>query len=281
MPFLRLRRAVLTAALASSALLVACGGGEDIVDRFTPSRGVLMDAGASSWSLVVLAGYGAVPLLAANGGVEASLASVPVAAGRGTASLAQRIDALLASGGVSASDLVIVSAGVPDILAETQGAQSTDAMAALGQAMADQVRRLVDAGATHVLVANAYDVGKTPLFRNTPQEAVATRLTRTFNDRLKLAMVDLGDNVLLVDAEEYVNRVVITGGASYSLNNVSNPACAGSTVGLGSVSASSCTSGAFGTNNPAFHLFYDPVYLTPAGQKLFGDYALALLRERW
>ena len=182
MPFMRLRRAVLTAALASSALLAACGGG-DIVDQFTPSRGVLLDGGGNNWAQNVLNRYGSVPATSPAGTADFAVASTPVGAGLGTPSLAQRVDAALAAG-LQEGDLVVLSAGVPDIVAEANGARSTAAMQAAGRAMADQVRRLVDGGAKHVLVANAYDLSKAPQFRGGPLERTAFGLTRAFNDAL-------------------------------------------------------------------------------------------------
>lgn len=277
MPFQRVRRALLVT--ASTALLAACGGGNEIVDPFTPTRGVLLDGGESSWSQIVLNGYGAVPTVRPAGTLEQSLGSTPVAAGLGAPTLAERVSIAVA-GGLGAGDLVILSAGIPDIVAEVRGAQRAATVTAAAAAVSAEVRRLVAAGARHVLVANVYDVGKTPLFRGTPQEAVATSLTRTFNDALKLQLIDLGESVLLVDAERYYNTAIGAGGVG-SVRNVTQPACAGSTPGTGAVSGSACTSGAFGANNPATFLFYDPLYLTPVGQSLFASEAFQTLRRRW
>jgi len=283
MRFSRSRRAMLTAALASPALLASCGGGESIVSRFSPSRVLLVDGGGNSWGQDIRNRYGSAPTVVPTGGTDYSLGATPIGAGLGATTLAQRVDLLLA-GGVGGNDLVVLSGGLPDLVALANGTQSTAAASDLGKAMADQVRRLVNAGATRVLVGNPYNLARSPLFRGGPREAIASGLTRAFNDRLKVSMVDLGGTVLLFDVEDLVDRIafaVNNGSGFANFRNASAPACAGSTVGNGSVSGSTCTSGAFGGNDPGVFLFYDPIYLTEYAQTYFGEQAFNLMRRQW
>ncbi len=279
MRFLRSRRALLTAALATSALLASCGGGGRIESQFTPARGVLIEGAGTSWAQNVLSRYGSIPAVSVSGGPAYSLGAAPILSGNaaftgGTLTLSQRVDAAVGLG-LNGNDLVIVSAGLPDI-----ADPAVDPTLA-AQAMATQVRRLVTAGARHVLVANNYDVGLTPYAAGLAQQALYTTRTRTFNDALKIAMADLGASVLLIDLELYFNQLVASGAPGTGLTNGTAAVCGGSVIGTGTVSDAVCASGAFGGNNPAVYLFYDPLYLTVKGQELAGATSFNVLRSRW
>jgi len=287
MRFSRSRRAVLAAALASPVLLASCGGGgESIVSRFNPTRAVLIEGGGSSWGQQVASQYGIASVFAPTGGPEYSLGATPIGGGLGATTLQQRVDLALAAG-VGEDDLVVLSGGVPDIVAETLGAGSVANIEAVADRMADQILRLVAGGATHVLVASAYDVGRTPRFAGTGQEATASNLTQAFNNRLKVRLAVLNGSPLplvLFDAENLLNRIelpVNSGGGFLNFTNASAPACTGSVQGVGTVSSATCTTGAFGGNDPAVFLFYDPVYLTPYAQTVFGDEAYNVARRVW
>ena len=71
------------------------------------------------------------------------------------------------------------------------------------------------------------------------------------------------------------------GGGGYGLNNITAPACTGSTPGVGVVSTTTCTSGAFGGNDPNTFLFYDTLYLSETIQRTFGSYVYSALRTFW
>lgn len=312
-----LRRGWLLAACAASLLLAACGSGS-IDSQLKPTRIVAFgdgfadagqtgakytvnDSSVNNWPQFVATSF-LLPLTpSASGGLNyawgnARVAAKPDAAG-GTATLTvqEQVDAFLASNAFTSGDLVLVGAGVSDVVAEAQaaitGAQTrTQMLANLGQAGRDlgaQVRRLVKAGATHVLVTGTYNLGRSPWAVDTKQEALLLEASTIFNDQFLVSVVDLGANVLYVDAALQLNLVTASP-ATYSLTNSVAAVCtsmdagAGIGTGAGQVNARLCTpntvlSGA----DYNYYLFADRVYLTPTGHRLLGDYAYARLRQRW
>lgn len=277
MPFQRLRRDVLMAALVSSALVAACGGSR-VDSNYRPTRGVLLDGGGNTWAQFTLDGYGAVPTVLPTGGTGYALGSAPINVANGTLTLSQRVDAVIA-GGVGPDDLVLMSGGIPDIAAAVPG-NDLAAVNAAAVAMAAQVLRLETAGARHILVVNVYDLSKAPAFAAPATAATANALTLAFNLKLLEELNDRRRSTRFVDAYAYFNEVVRVGGSGYGVSNVTAPACTGSTQGVGVVSTTACTSGAFG-GDPNAYLFYDPLYLSERIQRTYGSVVYNAVREFW
>lgn len=325
MAFQWLRRGWLLAC-ASAVLLAACGGGS-VESQFTPARVVAFgdafadlgqngrrytvnDTNPNNWTQVLATNYGRPLVASAAGGTSyatgnARVAAPVDAAGGSAPSVAAQVDAFLATGPARPDDLYILNAGVSevivhgrDVLAATtdtaaEAAQNT-ALAAVGQAgrdFATQVRRLVNAGATHVLVVGTYNLGRSPwALTSTPRrDKQIEALGGRFNQQLKIALADLGETVLYVDAELYLN--LITGSPeTYGLNNATTPACGeaardpGPGIGIGPnrLNSNLCTPATVATGvNYDLYMFADEVYPTPRGQRLFGDYAVSRIRDRW
>lgn len=311
-----LRRTWLLAA-ASSLVLAACGGG-DIVDSFTPARAVAFgdamgdlgqtgsrytvnDTAVNNWTQFVALGYG-VPLSAAVGGGtslatgNARVIAKPDAAGNSaTPTVAEQIDTFLASGQLTAGDLVMVSAGTSDVIVQAQAvinnAQSPDqAVANAGQAgrdLAAQVRRLVAAGAKHVVVVGPYNLGRSPWATQTNQGSLLEAASGQFNQQLLVSMVDLGNDVLYVDAALEYNLLTANPSAN-NLNDATTVACTsrdpGPGIGTGAneVNSSLCNPSTIVAGQDYTRLlFADRVYPTPVGQRIFGDFALGRIRDRW
>ena len=74
-----------------------------------------------------------------------------------------------------------------------------------GQELATQVRRLVTAGAKHVVVTGTYDLGKTPWATAINQVSLLNDASSRFNEGLLVNIVDLGANVLYVDCLLYTS----------------------------------------------------------------------------
>ena len=311
-----LRRAVLLAASASALLLTACGGGS-IASQFSPdrviafgdamadvgqtgSRYTVNDGTVNNWTLYVarevdrdLAPVSAGGLSYATG--NARVAAKPDAGGNAaTPTVQEQIDAFLARSAVTSNDLVIVNAGTSDVIVEANarlsGAQTQDQMLAnltvAGEALAGQVRRLVDAGARHVVVTGPINLGRTVWGVQTGQEGVLESATRRFNQQLLVSLADMGSTVLYVDAEFQFN--LYTGDrAGFNLENSTEAVCTsvdpgpGIGTGPGQVNSRLCTPAT--VMNPDYnkYLFADRVYPTPRGHELFGDYARGRVRERW
>jgi phospholipase/lecithinase/hemolysin len=321
-----LRRAWLLAAGASALLLASCGGGS-VVSQFSPGRIVafgdgmadLGQAGArytvndgaiNNWTQYIAESFGLTLEPSASGGLSyatgnARVTATPDAAGNAaTPTVKDQIDTFLASGSFTGDDLVIVSAGTADVIVQAQAVIEGDISAAQAQLNTDQaarqlaaqVRRIVDAGAEHVLVVGPYNLGRSPWALDSGQGTLLERLSsktpntdvgqpRSFADAFKASMVGLGDNVLYVDAPLYFNNLTGDSG-EFRVRNaaVCTSVDPGPGIGTGTNQVNSflCTpSTVLAGANYQDYIFADRVYFTPRAQVLFGEYARDRLRDRW
>lgn len=311
-----MRRGLLALASASALLLAACGSGS-IESQLEPARIVVFgdgfsdlgqtgkrytvnDNGTNMWTQVVAASFG-IPLTpAATGGtayatLNARIAAKPDAVGStATPTVAEQIDTFLAGNTVTANDLVIVSGGISDIIAEmaqlNAGAQTSEQMLAdvrqAGRDLGAQVRRLVVAGASHVVVVGPYDLGVTPWARGAGQTGLISEASTRFNTELLVSIVDLGATSLFVDAALLYN-LMYNSPAVYSIANSLDPVCnsvdagVGIGIGPGQINSALCTTSTLLDANYGAYLFADRVYPAPTGHIKFGDYAYARIRSRW
>lgn len=312
-----MRRAVLALASASALLLAACGSGT-IESQLQPARIVAFgdgfgdlgqggsrytvnDGSVNIWSQQVAANFGRPLATAAAGGTSyatgnARITAKPDAAGStATPTVTEQIDTFLAGNALGANDLVIVGGGIADIVAETakvnSGAQSADQLVAnakqAGRDLGAQVRRLVQAGGTHVVVVGSYDLGKSPWARATNQTALLSQAAGRFNDQLLLSIVDLGANVLYVDAALFFN-LMVSNPQSHEMTNGTDAVCTsvdpgpGIGIGAGQVNSALCTPA---TVLPGVvysqYVFADGIYPAPLAHRKFGDYAFERIRARW
>jgi outer membrane lipase/esterase len=322
-----LRRALLVLAPASALFLAACGSGT-IESQFTPTRVVafgdgMSDMGQTSNDAVTNARYTVndksvniwVQQLAFDYGLltnfipqvsggtayatgNARIAVRPDAAGNAsTPTVTQQIDMFLATGSLAANDLPVVSGGTADIIAEMAkvraGTETSDQMIAnvktAGAALGGQVRRLVQAGAPHVLVVGVYDLSKSPWGIAINQTTLLNQASTQFNDQLLLSIVDLGANVLYVDAALFFNLMVSSPG-SYGLTDATTVVCTsldtGPGIGIGTdvsqINSARCTSSTiYNALNFGLYAWADFVYPTPTIHRQFGDYVYNRIRARW
>lgn len=313
-----LRRAWLVAACASALLAASCGGGGSIVNQFSPSRIVVFgdamadlgqtgarytvnDGSVNNWTQFVANDVGLPLATSASGGRSyavgnARVTAKPDAAGNSaTPTVQEQINTFLASSAVSSDDLVILSAGTSDVIVQVQAvltgaqtsAQMLDALGQAGRDLGAQVRRLVDAGGRHVVVAGPYNLGRSVWATQLAQSGLMEEASSRFNQQLLLSIADLGANVLYVDAALYFNQVSSNPGPA-GMNDTANLACtsvdSGPGIGTGAnqVNSRLCTPSTIAagvTYNQL--LFADRVYPTPQGQTQFGDYARGRIKERW
>lgn len=286
-----LRRALLLAASATALLVAACGGSGTVESQLSPSRVVVFgdnfasinprftidNSSATNWTERIASRYGLTLTAASAGGTSYAAGGARIAA------VAQQIDTFLAGSTIASSDLVIVNAGIADILAELAefegSSQSSGQMIAdvqqAGRDLGAQVRRLVSAGAKQVVVVGPYNLGRSPLAIETDRVSLLTDASGKFNEQLLVSIVDLGANVLYVDLAFYYNLVTSSPG-SYSLSNASTGAC------LDANPTPTCTESTLKSSvDPAVYLFADRVYPTAVGNTLFGDWAFDRIRSRW
>src|SRR4030095_3311048 len=145
---------------------------------------------------------------------NARIIAKPDAAGSAaTPTVVEQINGFLAAGSIGGNDLMVVSAGTSDIVAEmarvTAGAQTGEQMIAnvsqAGRDLAAQVRRLVQAGGTHVVVSGPFNLGRSPWAVAIGQASLLEQASTKFNEALLVALVDQGANVLYVDAALFFN----------------------------------------------------------------------------
>lgn len=309
-----MRRTALVAACASAALLAACGS-SSIESALKPEQLITFGDGYSfvreqrytvnngtvnNWTLQLLDHYQKSG--SATGGLvsfaegNTRIAQHPDAAGNATTpTITEQIDRFLAMGTPKPNDLLLLNGGISDLIvgmaAVRAGTQTPDQFVANarlnGQALAAQVRRLVAAGASHIAVTGTYDLGKTPWAKSIGQEALLSQASSRFNESLLVAINDLSQHVLYVDAAYYVNLYESTP-SSFSFNNATTPVCtsvdAGNGIGIGQgqVNSALCTSATLLPGADADrYVFADAVYLTPSAHRQLGTYAYDKLRARW
>ena len=309
-----MRRTALVAACASAALLAACGS-SSIESALKPEQLITFGDGYSfvreqrytvnngtvnNWTLQLLDHYQKSG--SATGGLvsfaegNTRIAQHPDAAGNATTpTITEQVDRFLAMGTPKPNDLLLLNGGISDLVvgmaAVRAGTQTPDQFVANarlnGQALAAQVRRLVAAGASHIAVTGTYDLGKTPWAKSIGQEALLSQASSRFNESLLVAINDLSQHVLYVDAAYYVNLYESTP-SSFSFNNATTPVCtsvdAGNGIGIGQgqVNSALCTSATLLPGADADrYVFADAVYLTPSAHRQLGTYAYDKLRARW
>jgi phospholipase/lecithinase/hemolysin len=156
-----------------------------------------------------------------------------------------------------------------------------------GTDLATQAKRLVAAGATHVVVVSAYDMSKTPWAAATGRQVDLAAASTAFNNGVELALADQGANMLFIDTAFEFNLIVNSPG-SFNLTNSTNAACTsvdpgpGIGIGTGQVNSLLCTPS---TIVPGFDYnqfaFADLVYPAPQAQRTFGAYVFSRITARW
>lgn len=312
------RRTALALATASLALLTACGSSttESALrpERFVAFGDAMADVGqngvrytvndgsVNNWTLQLASRYGQTLTPASAGGNShavgnARVVATPDATGNASTPTVQaQIDRFLAQGGkFGPNDVVVVNAGVSDVVAEMAAVRANQKTATqmvtatreAGKALAGQVRRLVNAGAKYVMVSGTYNLGRSPWAKAIGQTALLGDASSAFNEGLLVDLVDLGTNVLYVDLAFYVNIYVDTP-SNLGFSNATVPICtsvdANNSIGIGSnqVSSTLCNSQTLLPNtNLDSYVFADSVYLTPNAHRVYGNYAYDRLRLRW
>jgi outer membrane lipase/esterase len=295
------RRGLVATAVAS-ALLAGCGS-SSTVSSLVPTSVVVMgdgmadvgqvngtvysvkDGSNTTWVQQVAASYGLSVTAQSAGGQgwargNARIALKPDAAGNAaTLTITEQIDAYLAANSIAKDTVILLDPGISDLVVQADAfkagsitsAQVQANAADAGKALAAQVRRLVAAGGTHIVVAGAYNLGKSPYAG--AQASVLDSASLKFNEALLVAMVDLGANVLYIDTAFRYNQVINQPG-SYGFTNSVAVAC--------TTPAATCTKDTVQTGiDYNTYVFADDRYFTPAAQRSFGDYAYSRMKTRW
>ncbi|MDB5893980.1 MAG: family lipase [Rhodoferax sp.] len=311
-----LRRALMVAACASASLLAACGSGTT-ESALSPSRFVVFgdafsdvgqtgatysvnDGSVNNWVQQMASRFSKSVAPSSSGGfdyarVNARVLAKPDAAGNSsTLTIKEQVDTFMASNTIGGSDVLVLSAGVSDVVAQmnavTAGTQTEDQMIAnlqqAGRDLGAQVRRLVQSGGKQVIVIGPYTLGRTPWAVGLGKVNLLNNASGKFNDALLVSIVDLGANVLYVDAAYYLNLVTGDPG-SYSLANATTVVCTSvdttNAIGIGAnqINSAKCNTSTVGGLNYNSYAFADPLFFTPVVNRLFGDYAYNKIRDRF
>jgi len=312
MAFERAFRTLLAGALA--LLLASCGGGSTVVSDFQPTRVVVFgdamadlklassglgrytinDGTVNNWVLQLANYYSLTPETAnVKAEAHARITDATGANNVSTTSVTSQISAW--TGGFTANDLVIVSAGTSDLIyagnvavvANTSAAQTTAAtnVRQAARELATQIRQLVTNGAQRVMVLSPYNMGKTPWASSTSSTSFLETLSDEFYTELVYYISDLSDKVLVVDARVQMNSLVNStsyNGSTVSCTSTATAPSVGIGIGAGTVDSSLCSSASLALGFDASkYLYADPVYPTPLAHRLLGEYAYSKLRSRW
>lgn len=314
-----LRRTLAAATACAALVLLSACGSSSTESAFTPERVVsfgdafsdlgqtggkytVNDGNVSHWLDQVSQRFERPIAATAAGGLGYGTASArvtrkPDPAGSDTVpTVTEQIDRFLATQTVNGNDLVILGGGIADIVAEEKAllagsqteAQMMENLGQAGRELAAQARRLVAAGVRHVVVVGALNVGFTPWAgEEGPRTRRLTDASLTFNEQFLVAAVDLGANVLYVDALYYFN-LLSTEPGDFDLSNAAVPVCTsvdpgpGIGIGDGQVNSSLCnTSTLLAGVDYNRYAYADALYPAPRAHRLFGDYAYDRIRNRW
>jgi phospholipase/lecithinase/hemolysin len=201
------------------------------------------------------------------------------AVGTGVADIAAQITAAAGPGGFQSTDLTTVYTGQKDIIAIYQAMTSAAdigtaraAAEAAGEALANQVNRLADAGA-RTLIVTVPNVGVTPFalaekaaHTDFDRADALRQITERFNARLRSTIFNDGRRIGLIQLDEYVGVVLAFPGA-YGYANVTQGAC---TVALPDCTTATLVTGATSTS----YLFADDRRVGAAAQQQTGNLAV-------
>lgn len=294
------------ALVASAVLLGACGGGTTTVEPFVPSRAIALgdgvadvgqaggavysvnDGSNTTWVQEVAFNYGLGLKAQAAGGQgwargNARIALKPDAVGSSTnLTLNEQFDAFLAGNSLATGDIIMLSGGTSDLLVQAgsvqagtiSSAQGVANAQAAGRALGELARRIAATGGKHVVVTGLYDLGRSPYAVSAGLGAFLSAATGAFNEALLINMVDLGANVLYVDAP-YQYNLLLNQPSNYGYVNATTAACTTPT-------ALTCTASTIAAGiDYNTYLFADDRYLTPSAQRSFGSSAYNRMKSRW
>lgn len=289
--------------VASPSRIIAFGDAVSDVGQQNGKAYTVNDGTASNWSAQFASYWGHTVTPVNSGGLSyaqgnARVDTIPDATGSTlTPSIAGQINRFLQSypQGFTGNDFVLINGGMSDLIAGMMAVRAQEITPATyqnearvwGAQLGAQVRRLVNAGATHVVLVGPYNLGVTPWGRATAQTDLLLAATEAFTTGLKVSINDLGQWVQYVDLEYYVN-IYTQAPATYAFDNVDTPVCTsvdtnnGIGIGAGQINSLLCDTTTLRSGaDYSRYVFADGVYLTPSAQRQFGAHARDLVRQRW
>ena len=166
---------------------------------------------------------------------------------------------------ISSARLVVISAGANDYL----GGKQSNPVVTVGN-LSTALQRLIDAGATQLMVPNLPDLGINPASATNPsQRQRLTELSTVHNRLLKASLATLSQknpqiSIIAIDMQALFSKVVANP-AKFGLTNVTEP----------------CFNRALGTvcAKPNSFLFWDELHPTAAAYQILAKYTLTTIRS--
>jgi phospholipase/lecithinase/hemolysin len=309
------RAGVMLAAALGAAALGSCGGSTEQIEPFVPQRIIVLGDDSSGlevdgrrsgingldesaafdcrllpiWTQQLAGAYGMVTDRCTTGTTVAPLVTTRAVAGAKAADLDAQIDAELAAASPTSKDLFTVMIGLHDVIEvyETFAGDKTcdsdptvntpmeEELRARGRHAADQVNRLIDAGA-RIIVSTVQDLGLSPYARTRDaaspgQAALLTCLTASYNARVRVDILQDGRYWGLVLADDLVSALTRVPSA-YGLSNVTDAAC---TTAVPDCTTATLASGA----SASTHLWADDRRLGPVAHTQLAAQAITRARN--
>lgn len=298
-----LRRAArLLAAAAATALLASCGG-DSVVSDLNPERFLvvgddMMDVGQNGYVYTVNDGspiwvqtfashYGLDVQPSSKGGWGFAQGGARISAAGTAPSVVEQVNEMLGRTTLGKNDVVLIGGGQSDIVAAVEAAggvtdAATAAVQQAGSELAQQVRRIVDAGATHVAVVGAPPMGDTPWGREKGRDNgdAVNNLSVAFDNALKLGIYDMGDTVLFLDVALFLD-LFYDDHENYGFSNRDAGVC-------NTPDVTTCNGNAATVRDANYNrwLFADDKHFTPEALRLFGtdsysESGYTRFKDRW
>ena len=281
------RAALALVGVSAAAMMAACGDGSVVSDlkpaRFMTVGDSFADVGQAggkytvndgslTWVQQLAAHYSLTVDPASAGGWGyaqgyARVDSADTSSGTAAPSVKEQVDQLLARTSMQEGDVMMLNGGLHDIVAAVNATgisdQTTATVKAAGKALAAQVRRVVAAGATHVVVTGVQNVGLTPWAVRLGEQSSIEKLSVAFNDALLIDIADMGATVLYFDAALFFN-LINNKPENYSVDNATDPVCT-------TPDASTCTPSSVVSTDYNRYMYADSLNFTPKVQRNFVD----------
>lgn len=281
------RAALALVGVSAAAMMAACGDGSVVSDlkpaRFMTVGDSFADVGQAggkytvndgslTWVQQLAAHYSLTVDPASAGGWGyaqgyARVDSADTSSGTAAPSVKEQVDQLLARTSMQEGDVMMLNGGLHDIVAAVTATgisdQTTATVKAAGKALAAQVRRVVAAGATHVVVTGVQNVGLTPWAVRLGEQSSIEKLSVAFNDALLIDIADMGATVLYFDASLFFN-LINNKPENYSVDNATDPVCT-------TPDASTCTPSSVVSTDYNRYMYADSLNFTPKVQRNFVD----------
>ena len=281
------RAALALVGVSAAAMMAACGDGS-VVSDLKPARFITVgdsfadvgqaggkytvNDGSLTWVQQLAANYNLTVDPASAGGWGyaqgyARVDSADTSSGTAAPSVKEQVDQLLARTSMQEGDVMMLNGGLHDIVAAVNATgisdQTTATVKAAGKALAAQVRRVVAAGATHVVVTGVQNVGLTPWAVRLGEQSSIEKLSVAFNDALLIDIADMGATVLYFDASLFFN-LINNKPENYSVDNATDPVCT-------TPDASTCTPASVVSADYNRYMYADSLNFTPKVQRNFVD----------